>query len=94
MKMLGKNTFPKPSVNAILDTPATNSDGRRCYYRAWVEYRDGDWHAKLTGPQGSGILTSMLLANGLAIIPEDRERMQPGERVRTQMLDWPEEVVF
>jgi molybdopterin molybdotransferase len=94
LKMLGKTIFQKPEVQAILDTRATNSDGRRCYYRAWVEHRDGAWHARLTGPQGSGILTSMMLANGLAIIPEDRERMEPGELVRTQMLDWPEEVVF
>jgi molybdopterin molybdotransferase len=94
LKMLGKTNFQKPEVQAILDTPATNSDGRRCYYRAWVEYRDGAWHARLTGPQGSGILTSMMLANGLVIIPEHRARVNAGEVVRTQMLDWPEEVVI
>ncbi|MCL4534630.1 MAG: molybdopterin molybdotransferase MoeA [Bacteroidetes bacterium] len=94
LKMLGKTNFRKPEVQAILDTPARNNDGRRCFYRAWVERRDGEWHARLTGPQGSGILTSMMLANGLVIIPEDVRRMEPGERVRAQMLDWPEEVVL
>ncbi len=93
LKMLGKTNFRKPEVMAMLDTPARNNDARRRFYRAWVEHRDGQWHARLTGPQGSGILTSMMLANGLVIVPEDRARMEPGEMVRTQMLDWPEDVV-
>jgi molybdopterin biosynthesis enzyme len=31
----------------------------------------GLWRASLKGAQGSGILTSMSGANGLAVIPED-----------------------
>ena len=36
--------------------------------------------------------TSMALANGLAICPEDMPKMDAGEVVDVQMLDWPEEV--
>jgi molybdopterin molybdotransferase len=44
--------------------------------------------ASLTGPQGSGILTSMSLANALAIVPEDSPAVEPGEEVSVIMLEW------
>jgi molybdopterin molybdotransferase len=91
-KMLGLPSTGKPSVSAILDEPVENPDGRRVYARAVVTKRDGSYHARLTGDQGSNLLTSMALANGLAICPEDVPQMEAGEVVETQMLDWPEEV--
>ncbi|MDA8187896.1 MAG: molybdopterin molybdotransferase MoeA [Dehalococcoidales bacterium] len=91
LKMLGRTNFRKPEVEAILHGSADNRDGRRCFYRAHVNKQDGQWHAYLTGPQGSGILTSMALANGLVIVPEDTKLVNDGEAVRVQMLDWPEE---
>jgi len=56
-----------------------------------VKERDGRYFARLTGPQGSGILTSMSLANGLVIIPEDKARVEAGDVVQVMMLDWSEE---
>ncbi len=43
---------------------------------------DGRLHARLTGPQGSGILTSMSRANALLVVPEDRGQCEPGEVLR------------
>jgi molybdopterin molybdotransferase len=42
-------------------------------------HADGRVTARLTGPQGSGILTSMSLANALLVVPEDRPRAEAGE---------------
>jgi len=56
-----------------------------------VEKRGGQYFARLTGPQGSGILTSMTLANGLVIIPEDKAGVEAGDVVQVMMLDWSEE---
>jgi len=56
-----------------------------------VEKRGGQYFARLTGPQGSGILTSMTLANGLVIVPEDKAGVKAGDRVEVMMLDWSEE---
>jgi molybdopterin molybdotransferase len=39
-----------------------------------------------TGARGSGILRSMAQANGLIIIPEDRETVRAGEKVKVQLL--------
>ena len=91
-KMLGLADVGKPTVEAVLDEPIDNPDGRRVYARAVVTKRNGGYRARLTGDQGSNLLTSMALANGLAICPEDVPQMAAGEVVQTQMLDWPEEV--
>ena len=92
LKMMGKKNFTKPTIEAILEDTIINDDGRRLFTRAVVEKRDGQYFARLTGPQGSGILTSMSLANGLVIIPEDKAEVKEGEVVQVMMLDWNEEV--
>ncbi len=92
LKMMGKTRFEKPSVMAVMEESVPNSDRRRMYARVVVSKRDGQYYARLTGPQGSGILTSMTLANGLAIIPEDTPGVKAGNPVRVLMLDWCEDI--
>jgi len=92
LKMMGKKNLAKPTVEAILEENVKNKAGRRVYDRAVIEKRDGHYYARLTGPQGSGILSSMGLANGLVLIPEEKKEIQKGEAVRALMLDWNEEV--
>jgi molybdopterin molybdotransferase len=43
--------------------------------------------ARLTGPQGSGILSSMILANALLILPEGQLETPAGATVRALLLD-------
>ena len=92
LRMLGKSQLAKPQVEAVLEGPIRNVDGRRVFARVEVTRRDGTYYANPTGPQGSNILTSMSKANGLAICPEDVPVMEAGERVTVKMLDWNEEV--
>ena len=87
-KMMGRKGLVRQTVTAELEEEVINTDGRRIFARAIVEKRGERYFAKLTGPQGSGILTSMSLANGLAIIPEDTDKMSAGETVSVMMLDW------
>ena len=91
LKMMGKKNLAKPSVRATLESSIQNSDGRRIFARAIVR-REGDrYFAQSTGPQGSGILTSMASANGLVIVPEDAKAVAEGDTVEVLMLDWSEE---
>jgi len=91
LKMMGKKTLSKPTIEAVLENSIANNDGRRTFARVIVEKRDGKYLARLTGPQGSGIITSMALANGLAIVPEDKPKAEKGEVVQVMMLDWNED---
>jgi len=49
------------------------------FLRAMVTFEDGRPLARLTGPQGSGILTSMARANALLIVPAERDTVEAGE---------------
>ncbi len=88
-KLMGRTPQPRPVVRAIAEDDIINTDARRVYARATMERdRGGRWHARLTGPQGSGVLTSMALANGYAVCPEHAERIHAGEECDVIMVDW------
>jgi len=91
LKMMGKTNFTKPSIQAVIEDDVINTDGRCIFARVIVTKQGGQYHASLIGPQGSGILTSMAKANGLAIIPENTKGVKAGDTVQVQMLDWGEE---
>jgi molybdopterin molybdotransferase len=85
-KMTGKAFVERPRVRAIAGERLENPDRRRVYARAIVTQQDGVYRAALTGPQGSGILTSMALANALAVVPEDVKAIDPGDEVECLLL--------
>jgi molybdopterin molybdotransferase len=88
LKMMGRKNLSKPTIEATIEDSIKNEDNRRVFARVIVERREGQYYAKLTGPQGSGILTSMALANGLAIVPENESLIRKGDHLRVMMLDW------
>lgn len=56
------------------------------FMRVVVEWeRDVAW-ARLTGPQGSGLLTSMARANALLVIPDDQPVVRAGETAHALLL--------
>lgn len=89
LKMLGHRDLAKPTIRAIVDEPLSNS-GRRGFVRVVVTRQADGYHARTTGEQGSGVLTSMAKANGLAIVPEGIRQVAAGTELTVQMLDWPE----
>ncbi len=86
LKMMGRALIFRPEVVAVLDTPVGRKTGRMEFVRVILEWRDGRYHARVTGPQGSGILKSMVLGNALAILPEDVGRLEVGAEVIVQLL--------
>ncbi|MDP9350342.1 MAG: molybdopterin molybdotransferase MoeA [Chloroflexota bacterium] len=85
--MLGRPLTPRPRVIACMQDSYTKTDTRRHFIRVQVT-QEGDEHlAYLTGDQGSGILTSLTRANGLAVIPEDWADIQSGRHVPVWLLD-------
>jgi len=86
-KMQGRTDLDSPMVTAVLQDGVVNRDRRRVFTRVVLSGDSGGYRAALTGPQGSGILTSMTRGNGLAIIPEDRDAVAAGESVRVILFD-------
>jgi molybdopterin molybdotransferase len=89
MKMMGKTDFRRPIVRAIADERIENSGDPRVYFaRCYVTERDGRYHARLAGAQGSNVLTSMMRANALTVIPAEVDVVEAGEEIDVLMLDW------
>jgi len=71
LAMQRRRRLERPRIHAIAAAPITNRGSRRGYLRVSLEQRDGRWEARLTGDQGSGILRSMVQADGLAVLAGD-----------------------
>jgi molybdopterin molybdotransferase len=71
LAMQGRRGPSRAMVRATALAPIVNRGSRRGYLRVVLENRDGGLGARLTGEQGSGILRSMVSADGLAVLPGD-----------------------
>jgi molybdopterin molybdotransferase len=72
-----------------LAEPVTLRPRLQHFLRAIVTERDGGPDVRRTGPQGSGILTSMIKANALLIIPEGQFETPAGAEAQALVLDDP-----
>jgi len=70
-KMAGHRTLHRPTIQARALAPIPNPGRRRGYLRVTLSPADGGFGARLTGEQGSAILRSMVMADGLAVVPPD-----------------------
>ena len=75
-RRLFPDTYPATAVE-----PMTKKAGRREFKRGVLSLNGGRWEVRTTGPQGSGILSSMVAGNCLIVLEEDRGDVAPGETV-------------
>ena len=80
-----KDIFPHPIAVRVRDDVAIGAPLTH-FMRVVVTWEDGVAWARLTGPQGSGLLTSMSLANALLVVPPDRPLVRAGETARAILL--------
>ncbi len=85
-KMQGHRDLFRRTVRVIMDEPAKTPGRLTHFLRGIIRDESGTLRAKLTGPQGSGILTSMARANALLVIPEGRDAVLPGETITAILL--------
>lgn len=91
-KMAGHTQFDRPQTPVRL-VEEIHSDGRESYVRGIVSRAAaGHYQARTTGSQGSHIMTSLVNANALLIIPEGVTFVAAGDELFAWMLDWPETV--
>lgn len=86
LKMGGHGSYGRPVVQAILQEKFSKRPDRRHFLRGILTREEGVLKVRLTGDQGSGILTSMVKANCLIDIPREVEKLNPGDAVTVQIL--------
>jgi molybdopterin molybdotransferase len=85
-KLSGRTRLDPECVIATAIEPMRKKAGRREFKRGVLRFTDRGFEVSTTGPQGSGILSSMVAANCLIILEEPRGDVEPGERVLVEPL--------
>lgn len=88
-KAMGETPLFPPVVSVRLDAPLRSPGDRRTYLRVRVIARDGDLVAVPMKAQGSHVSTSMLGANGLAILESGITRVEAGEQAPVLLIGNP-----
>ncbi len=88
-RMMGLARLFRPERRGTLETPWTRraGDDRLHFLRVFVREEGGGLHARLSGPQGSGVLSSMARANALALIPGDVASIPEGGQVLLHLIE-------
>jgi molybdopterin molybdotransferase len=88
LQMMGSSATTPPLLRARSLEPIRKKPGRTEYQRGTVvSGTDGSLQVKTTGNQGSGVLSSMVQANGLIVLHHDQGNVAPGDEVDVMMFD-------
>ncbi len=86
--MMGHTSVFRRPVRVRLGETVTTGARLTHFLRAIVsETKEGELLARLTGPQGSAILTSVARANALLIVPEGVNRVAEGEQLNALLTN-------
>ena len=87
-QMMGATARPLPLLKARSTEAIRKKPGRTEYQRGWVSTdAQGALSVKTTGSQGSGVLSSMVQANGLLVLHHEQGNVAVGDEVDVMMFD-------
>ena len=88
LQMMGSTAAAPPLLKAHSTEPLRKKPGRTEYQRGIVSTgADGTLHVQTTGNQGSGVLSSMVQANGLIVLHHDQGDVATGELIDVMLFD-------
>lgn len=84
--LMGQTAMPLvPTFQAVLSAPLKKAPGRTEFQRGILSADpDGRWSVRVTGDQGSGILSSMSQANCFVVLPDSTGNLDAGALVEVQ----------
>jgi molybdopterin molybdotransferase len=80
-KLAGRRDLDVTRFRAVAVEPMRKKRGRREFKRGILAYTGERWEVRTTGPQGSGILTSMTQGNCFVVLEEDGGDVAAGDAV-------------
>ncbi|BDV42101.1 molybdopterin molybdenumtransferase MoeA [Geotalea uraniireducens] len=87
LKMMGHRRLIKPFVTGILQEDARKKPGKVNFLRVRVVRENGRYLASTSGDQHTGILRTMVRANGMALLPKEDSLIPAGSEVAIHLLD-------
>ncbi|MDQ6984387.1 MAG: molybdopterin-binding protein, partial [Ghiorsea sp.] len=85
-QMMGQKKCFLRTIEARLSHDMKGSLGKMMFIRVTLSRDEQGYVATSTGAQGSGVLMSMALAEGLLAIPADKAGLKAGELASVQLL--------
>ncbi|MFB3814058.1 MAG: gephyrin-like molybdotransferase Glp [Terriglobales bacterium] len=86
LKMMGHRRVLKPFARAVLQHDVNKKAGKIQFLRVRLQSANGALVACSSGDQNTGILKTMLQADGIAVLPADRTSFSAGEPVNVHIL--------
>ena len=88
LRMMGSTRAAPPLLRAVAASPLRKKPGRTEYQRGIVTAEpDGALRVRTTGSQGSGVLSSMVHANGLIVLGHNQGDVAAGDAVDVMLFD-------
>ena len=85
-KMMGIDKPFRNSISAKSSYNFEHKEGRTDFVRVIIEKKGSEYFFKSTGTQGSGVLTSMSEADGIAIFPEHKGNIKKDDDMQIYLL--------
>lgn len=85
-RLQGRTDLNRRRVEASVIDGFDSAPHKTEFVRVGLQRREGRWHARSTGSQGSGIFRSLVEADGLAEVPADVTRVAAGDRLTVHLL--------
>jgi molybdopterin molybdotransferase len=85
-KMGGSSRPVKPPVRAALAEPVKKKPGKTQFLRVMIDSGEEGYVARTAGDQNTGILRTLVLADGIAVLPLERTTFTAGEKVDVLLL--------
>ena len=86
LALLGQTNILPPVISAAVAEPVFNAGGRRNFVRVTLEQDTTGLRARLAGPQNAANLLTLSRADGLLVIPETMDHVEPGMRLDVQLI--------
>ena len=93
LKMMGHRRILQPFVPAILQEKVCKKAGKIKFLRVRLENANGKRLAFSSGDQNTGMLKTMLVADGIAMLPADRTSFSPGDEVDVHIMSRNQELL-
>jgi molybdopterin molybdotransferase len=87
-RALGRHSLYSPTVRVRVDERITTKGALTHFLRVRLtRAQNGSWRARLTGPQGSGMISSLAHADGLLVVPESVDELPADAEADVIRLD-------
>ncbi len=83
----GITDYSLPKSEAVIEEKIVKKQGLRYYLRGKLKRINGQLYVRTTGPQGSGIISSLTKADCLVVVPEEKKIVEKGEKVEVLFLE-------